>query len=382
MGKRKKPKIDEGFRLLAARYMRKQARRLTRQLDGARRAEDVECVHQARVASRRLRAALGLFRDCTKRKRWKRWRKHVRRVTEGLGAARDKDVQIAFVCGFLHELDEEAHCPGIARLLVQREKEREELQGQVIEAVDRFQASGVLEEIQAVTDKVLRKNNGTPACVRTRVAVARTRTAILEHLDSLLVFEDCLDEPEDFEQHHAMRIAAKRLRYTVEISDPVYDGGLAEHVKAVKQLQTLLGDVHDCDVWVEDLRAFGRDERRRIAGRFGDDGPYERLRPGIEHLADDRRARRRALFEQLVAYWQQLRADRQWERLVETLQRDGHPAEHAPEQPPAGEEQVSSDESPAQGAKPRRRKKLRRRARSLAATGGNGASAAAETVGQ
>jgi CHAD domain-containing protein len=334
------------------------------------------------VASRRLRAALGLFRDCTKPKRWKRWRRHVRRVTEGLGAARDKDVQIAFVCGFLHELAEEAHCPGIARLLVQREKEREQLQGQVIEAVDRFQASGVLEEIQAVTDKVLKKNNGDPASVRTQVAVAQTRKAILEHLDSLLVYEDCLDEPEDFEQHHAMRIAAKRLRYTVEISDPVYDGGLAEHVKAVKQLQTFLGDVHDCDVWSEDLRAFGRDERRRIAARFGDDGPYERLRPGIEHLAEDRRARRRALFEQLVAYWRELRADRQWERLVESLEHDGHPVEQSPEESPSGEEQASCGESRARGAKPRRMKKRRRRARSLVAAGGNGASAAAEAVGQ
>jgi len=379
MGKRTKSTSRDGFRLLGARYLRKQARRLARELDGARRSENVERVHQARVASRRLRAALGLFRDCFKRKQWKRWRKHVRRVTEGLGAARDKDVQIEFVCGFLHGLDAEAHCPGIARLLVRWEEQRERLQPEVVEAVDRFQAGGVLGEIQATTDKLIKQSNGKQVAVRSPAALTRTRKAILECLDSLRLREDCLDEPEDIEQHHAMRIAAKRLRYTVEISDPVYEGGLAEHLKSIKRVQTLLGDIHDCDVWLEELRAFDRDERRRIASRFGDDGPYERLRPGIEHLAEDRRAQRGALFEQLVAFWRQLQADRQWERLMETLEGGREAADSST----AAQGQPPADEPVDRPSKPRRIKRARRRARSPLGSGGNGSSSsAAEPVGQ
>jgi hypothetical protein len=255
--------------------------------------------------------------------------------------------------------------------------------------------------------------------VQTSAAMARTRTTILEHLDSLQVFEDCLEEPEDVQQHHAMRIAAKRLRYTLEISDPVYEGGLAGHLKAVKQVQTLLGDVHDCDVWAEDLRAFARDERQRIAKRFGDDGPYEHLRPGIEHLAEERRARRRALFEQLVAFWGELRAGLEWERLIEMLHHEGPPAgqephdapghephdapghepheareqefdgapEHdldeAPGQPAAVEEQDPAAQSAARDDRPRHEKRKRRRARPLtAAAAGNGTSTVRESVGR
>ena len=58
------PMIDSGYRLLAARYIRRQVRQLAEQLDGVRAAEDIEFVHRARVATRRLRAALRLFGKC------------------------------------------------------------------------------------------------------------------------------------------------------------------------------------------------------------------------------------------------------------------------------------------------------------------------------
>ena len=74
--------IDASFRLLAARYIRKQAKQLSVQLEGVRRADDVECVHQVRVASRRLQAALKMFRDCLEPGQRTRWRKEIRRIVE------------------------------------------------------------------------------------------------------------------------------------------------------------------------------------------------------------------------------------------------------------------------------------------------------------
>ena len=59
-------------------------------------------------------------------------------------------------------------------------------------------------------------------------------------------------------------LAAKRLRYTLEICQPVYQGRLDPFVKAVKQLQSLLGDIHDCDVWVADLDTFLEEERQHL----------------------------------------------------------------------------------------------------------------------
>ena len=60
--------MDSGYRLLAAKYIRRQAKQLAEQFDGVRAAEDIEFVHRARVATRRLRAALRMFDDCFARK--------------------------------------------------------------------------------------------------------------------------------------------------------------------------------------------------------------------------------------------------------------------------------------------------------------------------
>ena len=103
-----------------------------------------------------------------------------------------------------------------------------------------------------------------------------------------------------------MRIAAKRLRYTVEIARPVYAGQLDETVAVVKQLQSMLGTIHDCDGWLEHLASFAKQQRARIRKRFGHDGPFERLRLGIDYLIEHRRKQREETFRELVAYWQQI----------------------------------------------------------------------------
>ncbi len=311
--------VDEGLRLLAAGYIQKQGRRLVRQLDGVRLADDIECVHEARVASRRLRAALRMFCNCFQARKLKRWRKAVRQITKGLGDARDLDVQIEFLCGVLDELTEKSCYPGIARLLVQVEKRRERIQPDVVKAVDRFETSGVLDEMRAVAKSILKEADRRGLGVQSAVAYLQTEQHILDRLNNLMCYEDSLGDPEAIEQHHAMRIAAKRLRYTVEIARPVYAGRLDETVTVAKRLQSMLGDIHDCDVWLEYLCSFAKEERARIRKRFGHDGPFERLRPGIDHLAQDRRNQREETFRKLVAYWQHLEQQAQWELLIAVI---------------------------------------------------------------
>ncbi|MHC4177505.1 MAG: CHAD domain-containing protein [Planctomycetota bacterium] len=313
--------VDQSYRLLAAKYLRKQAKRLAAQIDGARRADDPECVHQARVASRRLRAAMRMFSDCFDAKQLKGWRKQIRRVTDRLGDARDRDVQIEFLCGVLDALDEKACYPGVARLLVKLEQQREQAQAQVVRAADRLGGSGVLEEIRAVAKAVLSEAQAEEVTLQSPFALAETRRHILDNLEQLLPYQDSLADGEDLQRHHAMRIAAKRLRYTVEISAPVYGGQLDGTIDAIKRVQTLLGEVHDCDVWVEHLQTFAAKERKRIVRHYGHPGPSARLEVGIEYLRQQRVERRQQVFGELVDYWQELSRERHWERLAETVGR-------------------------------------------------------------
>ena len=317
------PSIDQSYRLLAARYLRKQVKRLAAQIDGARRADDPECIHQARVASRRLRAAIRMFSNCFDPKQLKSWQKQIRRVTDKLGDARDGDVQIEFLCGVLDALDEKACYPGIARLMVKLERQREKVQPKVVEAADRLESCGVLQQMRAVTKEVLSEAKAQDVSPQSPFALDETRRHILQNLEQLLPYQESLANPEDRERHHAMRIAAKRLRYTVEISAAVYDGQLDGTIRAIKRLQTLLGEIHDCDVWAELLRTFAAKEQNRILKHFGHAGPFARLQVGVEHLQQHRRRRREEVFRELVDYWQDLKRGREWEKLVETVRGPG-----------------------------------------------------------
>ena len=312
--------MDRSYLVLAAKYIRRQAKQLAEQTDGIHGAADIEFVHHARVASRRLRAALRLFRPCFRRKVVARWEAAIRRVTKELGAARDKDVQISFVTTALARQSDPGVCRAVGRLLANCEAKRDRLQPRVVKAVKRLRGSGVLEEMQLATKRILRKVNADAVPVTSDYACRETARHIRKHLNELLSYQDSLAELDDSQRHHDMRIAAKRLRYTLEIANPVYAKQLGEAIEAVKQAQQLLGDVHDCDVWQEQLTAFADGERRRIAKKYGSERPFALIEPGLERLKEDRRTQRRELFSQLGDFWAELHAGRLWDRVAQLLE--------------------------------------------------------------
>lgn len=66
---------------------------------------DVERVHDMRVATRRLRAAMEVFEPCFPRKRFRRALKEVKALADALGERRDRDVGIEFLEGFSDQVD-------------------------------------------------------------------------------------------------------------------------------------------------------------------------------------------------------------------------------------------------------------------------------------
>jgi CHAD domain-containing protein len=314
--------MNTGYRLLAAKYIRRQVKQLAEQLAGVCIAEDIEYVHRARVASRRLRAAFQMFGDCFGLQQTKRWRKAIRRIAKRLGDARDRDVQINFLHGALAAFSGNIteNFPGITRVLAQLEHEREQLQPKVTKAVKRLRASGVLAEMRRATKRILSvveltDGKSTPSLVAVPAVQSEIQRHVVGHLDQLLQCQNSLTSAKDCMRHHAMRIAAKRLRYTLEIARPAYPGQLGEFIEALKQVQTLLGEVHDCDVWIEHLDTFATKEKRRMMKCFGRIDRFARLQPGIDYLRQDRHRRREEAFAQIVAYWAELNQQQCWSTL-------------------------------------------------------------------
>jgi CHAD domain-containing protein len=316
-----KQPIDQSYAVLAARSIRKQAKALSRHIDGTRTGEDLECLHQARVASRRLRAALSTFRDCWPGKTFRKWRKQMRQFTVALGPARDIDVQVQYIQRTLADLPEDKRpCQaGVARLLLRLRQRRESLQPRVVRALDSVEGSGVLKEMRSATERVLTGQEDDPTSAASAFVFAQAREHIVRRLYKLMGYQGSLADPGDRQRHHQMRVAAKRLRYTMELFKPAYRDTMDETLAAVKEMQTLLGAVHDSDVWTEDLQRFRDLEQERTRQYFGHSRPFKRLAPGIDYLLKHQQEVREQAFLELKRRWGELQDAQIWERLIQTL---------------------------------------------------------------
>jgi CHAD domain-containing protein len=94
---------EEEFRLAAARVVKVRAAEVFEHSAGVLDLTDVEPLHDMRVATRRLRAALEVFRPCFPRKRHRLALKQVKALAGALGERRDRDVSIAFLEGFMDQ---------------------------------------------------------------------------------------------------------------------------------------------------------------------------------------------------------------------------------------------------------------------------------------
>jgi CHAD domain-containing protein len=80
-----------------------------------------------------------------------------------------------------------------------------------------------------------------------------SRVVILGRLKELEKLSVGLFQPFEIETLHDMRIAAKRLRYAIELFQQCWRRSISGYAKRTARIQTALGDVHDCDVWMESV---------------------------------------------------------------------------------------------------------------------------------
>jgi CHAD domain-containing protein len=118
--------------------------------------------------------------------------------------------------------------------------------------------------------------------------IVRTR------LDELQGFADEALAPGAGEAQHAMRIAAKRLRYALEIVGPCIGEEAKAARAATKQLQSILGDLHDCDLMLRHVQ-------------------------GIDSAVTLLRTRRELLFHRFVEQWRAESSKGTWTALKGVL---------------------------------------------------------------
>lgn len=232
---------------------------------------DPEGVHSMRVASRRLRGALRDFTPYVRKRSIAPVFKELKYIADALGEVRDHDVAIP-VLEELQKRAPHASDEALKQLIEQRmqlrEQAREDLKA-ILEKdeLTRLQAE-FIDGVEDATNFSERRNKQAPT--RPEPIFRDVSRAIL--LDRLREFEklsNSLFDPFDVEALHEMRIAAKRLRYALELCQPCWPRSIATVAKRASRMQTALGDLHDCDVWIETLgkqivRARKQKEKERV----------------------------------------------------------------------------------------------------------------------
>jgi CHAD domain-containing protein len=84
---------------------------------------------------------------------------------------------------------------------------------------------------------------------------ANASSIVRTRLDEMRGFGDAALEPGAETAQHDLRIAAKRLRYVLEVTGSCFGAEAAAARDAAKEIQGVLGDIHDCDVMLP--RAIG-----------------------------------------------------------------------------------------------------------------------------
>lgn len=305
--------------LFAADTLRHYLQAMLQESSGVRQADDPECIHRMRVAARRLRSLMPLFAEHLPRRKSQQWRQNIRDVMRALAPARDADVQIALVQQFCTACTEEEWRPGIERVLLRLQQQRQNMQQVVVDAVEQMDAEGwavnMDEELYQLAEEARAQGGVVPSPTPYREA----RKAINARLETLRTYEEAAQLPEHPEGLHAMRMATKRLRYPLQAFASLYEDELGEALRTVRTLQDMLGDVHDCDMWATRLPALMETERARTMEYFGTAESFAVLLPGIQALQQERQQYRVQRHAEFLIFWRQLQERGVWENLQRTL---------------------------------------------------------------
>lgn len=312
------PSINRSHRLFAVTAILRHTDAIAAQIESVRSGKDIESIHRMRVATRRARNAMDLFESRLLPKRLKKWHKQIKGITQVLGAARDTDVQIQSVHHFLEMFDLESHKlygPGIERLLLRLNQRRSDLQPTVIAAMDHLESRGVVQEMQETLRDIQAQDRATGEDAVSASLQHQARKTILRRIEGLMAYAPHIGVPGHLEELHQMRKAAKYLRYTLEVYNPLFNDSLKAEIKLIKQIQTILGKLHDDDVWCHDLPIFLKDEEQRFREFYGHTRGFSRIARGVRFILTGRQAHRETVHIQLADFWRQSKNTGQFDRL-------------------------------------------------------------------
>lgn len=225
---------------------------------------DPEGVHQARVATRRLRSDLRTFRSLVERDFSSRLRAELGWLAGALGSARDGDVLLERLRARMAELPAEEQA-GAAGVIASLEGTRDDAHRRLLETLGSGRYVELLSTlVDAANAPTLTSRASAPAVEIVPALVRKPWHRLEKHVSALGA------TPSDDELHEA-RIRTKRVRYAAEATVPILGKPARTFARAAAALQETLGDLNDAVIAAGWLEAWTSAERDPAAERAATD---------------------------------------------------------------------------------------------------------------
>jgi triphosphatase len=233
---------------LAFRVLREQFAVFLAHELGTRIGEDPEELHDMRVATRRMRAAMKIFEEPLP-VRVQRFRDEFKWIAGALGEVRDLDVQLERLDGWISSASSRDREPLEALRAVFQER-RKKARRSMLRKLDSRRYARFVESFGAF----LERGPSRRAQASRQPILAAAPELIRKPYRKMSKLGNPLTQESSSEEYHELRKKGKRLRYALEFLSGIYGDRAKDLIKALKELQDVLGDHQDAEVAVAHLR--------------------------------------------------------------------------------------------------------------------------------
>jgi CHAD domain-containing protein len=237
--------LHDRFVDAAYRVLRRQLDRMVWNEPGSRLGLDPESLHDMRVATRRMRAALRVFGEALPPTRVKSLARGLKWLGQTLGAVRDLDVYILHLREELADVVDELQ-PALALYRDHLYRQRERARRHLLRTLNTDRYQRFVERFDAFLAAGPARNPSAPRAADPVAAVARD--IITQRMERLLTDARELSPQAPDAQLHKLRIRCKRLRYACEFFVDLYGKRATRFIERLVGLQDALGDNQDAVV--------------------------------------------------------------------------------------------------------------------------------------
>ncbi len=252
-------KADDSVSEAARKIFAYQFQRILYFEEGIRKNNDIENLHKMRVSTRRIRATFRVFDDHINSQELKSFRKGMQRTGRKLGTMRDLDVFWEKTQCYLKTFPEERQNELSALQEVWEEEHRKAREGLML-----YLDSDYYTHLKESFAKSLQKDT----CWHKRKTTKQDETKsyrvrhllpaiIYKEMADILAYDEWITNPSvSLNELHQLRIAGKKLRYTLEAFEEVLSPQTETAILEIRKLQDHLGDLQDAVLASEYLRNF------------------------------------------------------------------------------------------------------------------------------